>query len=134
MCVCTVAQSCPTLRNPMGCSCQASLSMAFSRQEYWSGLPFPISGDLQNSGIKPTSPASTGRFFTTAPPVTRLEVAHLLPVHYCLYVHMLMFKLFIFIIYFQINAILSSVTLSVYCAGSPLLLGPPLPLRTGAHL
>ena len=35
------AQSCPTLCNPMDCTCQAPLSMEFSRQEYWSGLPFP---------------------------------------------------------------------------------------------
>ena len=34
-------QLCPTLCNPMDCSCQAPLSMGFSRQEYWSGLPFP---------------------------------------------------------------------------------------------
>ena len=34
---------------------QAPLSMGFSRQEYWSGLPFPPSGDLPNTGIKPTS-------------------------------------------------------------------------------
>ena len=36
---------------------QALLSMDFSRQEYWSGLPFPSSGDLPEPGIKPTSPA-----------------------------------------------------------------------------
>ena len=36
---------------------QASLSMGFSRQEYWSGLPFPSPGDLLNPGIKPGSPA-----------------------------------------------------------------------------
>ena len=36
---------------------QASLSMGFSRQEYWSGLPFPSPGDLPNPGIKPGSPA-----------------------------------------------------------------------------
>ena len=35
---------------------QASLSMGFSRQEYWSGLPFPSPGDLPNPGIKPGSP------------------------------------------------------------------------------
>ena len=93
-----VAQSCPTLSNPMDCSlpgssihgifqarvlewgaiaspqlrlsvvsnsfvtpwtaaCQAPLSMEFSRQEYWSGLPFPPPGDLPNPGIKPVSPA-----------------------------------------------------------------------------
>ena len=37
--------------------CQALLSMGFSRQEYWSGLPFPSSGDLPNPEIKPVSPA-----------------------------------------------------------------------------
>ena len=39
-------------------ACQAPLSMEFSRQEYWSGLPFSPPGDLPNSGIKPTSHAS----------------------------------------------------------------------------
>ena len=47
---------------------QAPLSMGFSRQEYWSGLPFPSPGDLPDPGIKPMSPALAGRFFTTAPP------------------------------------------------------------------
>ena len=44
--------------------------MGFSRQEYWSGLPFPSPGDhfLPNWGIKPTSPALAGGFFTTEPP------------------------------------------------------------------
>ena len=37
---------------------QAPLSVEFSRQEYWSGLPFPSPGDLPDSGIKPWSPAS----------------------------------------------------------------------------
>ena len=36
---------------------QAPLSMGFSRQEYWNGLPFPPPGDLPHPGIKPTSPA-----------------------------------------------------------------------------
>ena len=48
--------------------CQAPLSMEFSRQEYWSELPFPLRRDLPNSGIKPASPASptlAGGFFTT---------------------------------------------------------------------
>ena len=48
---------------------QAPLSMGFSRQEYWSGLPFPPSGDLPDPGIKPvslTSPVLAGGFFTTS--------------------------------------------------------------------
>ena len=44
---------------------QASLSMGLSRQEYWSGLPFPPPGDLPDPGIEPMSPALAGRFFTT---------------------------------------------------------------------
>ena len=50
--------------------CQAPLSMEFSQQEYWSGLPFPTPGDLPDPGIKPTSAASltlAGGFFTTGP-------------------------------------------------------------------
>ena len=47
---------------------QAPLSMGFSRQEYWSGLPFPSLGDLPDLGIKPVSPLLASRFFTTMPP------------------------------------------------------------------
>ena len=46
----------------------APLSMGFSRQEHWSGLPFPSPGDLPDPGIQPVSPASVGRFFTAEPP------------------------------------------------------------------
>ena len=53
-----VAQSCPTLCDPMNCIArQAPLSMGFSRQEYWSGLPFPSPGDLPDPGIEAGSPA-----------------------------------------------------------------------------
>ena len=51
---------------------QAPLSVGFSSQEYWSGLPFPPAGDLPDPGIKPTSlvtPALAGGFFT----LSRLE-------------------------------------------------------------
>ena len=47
---------------------QALPSMVFSRQEYWSGLPFPSPGNLPHTEIEPASPALTGRFFTTEPP------------------------------------------------------------------
>ena len=46
---------------------RASLSLGFSRQEYWSGLPYPPAGDLPNPGIEPMSlafPALAGGFFT----------------------------------------------------------------------
>ena len=46
-------------------------SMEFSRQEYWSGLPFPTPGDLPDPGIEPAflaSPATAGGFINTVPP------------------------------------------------------------------
>ena len=43
---------------PWTVTCQAPLSMRFSRQAYWSGLPFPPLGDLPKPGIKSTSPVS----------------------------------------------------------------------------
>ena len=52
-----VAKSCPTLLTPWTVACQASLSMGFPRQEYWSGLPFPPPGDRPNPGFEPVSPA-----------------------------------------------------------------------------
>ena len=53
---------------PWTATLRASLSMGFSRQEYWSGLPCPPPGDLPNPGIEPASlasPALAGRFFIT---------------------------------------------------------------------
>ena len=47
---------------------QASLSMGFSRQGYWSGLPFPSSGDLPNPGIEPGSPALQTDTLPSEPP------------------------------------------------------------------
>ena len=46
---------------------QAALSMEFSRQEYWSGLPFPSPGDLSNPGLESVCPKLADRFFTTVP-------------------------------------------------------------------
>ena len=48
-------------------ACQAPLSMGFSRQEYWSGLPFPPPGDLSDPGIEPMFPELQDSF-TTEPP------------------------------------------------------------------
>ena len=53
---------------PWSAALQVPLSMGFSRQECWSGLPFPSPGDLPNSGIEPgsfKSPSLADRFFTT---------------------------------------------------------------------
>ena len=51
-----VSRSYQTLVTPWTVACQAPLSMGFSRQEYWSGLPFPSPGDLPNLGMEPRSP------------------------------------------------------------------------------
>ena len=53
---------------PWTVTCQDLLPMEFSRQEYWSGLPFPSPGDLPNPKIKLASLVLTGGFFTTEPP------------------------------------------------------------------
>ena len=64
-----VAQSCLTLCDPMNdIAHQAPLSMEFSRQEYWNGLPFPASGDLPSPRIESRSPALAGGFFTVWAP------------------------------------------------------------------
>ena len=48
---------CPTVCDPMDVAPQARLSMGFSRQEYWGGLPFPSPEDLPDPRIEPRSPA-----------------------------------------------------------------------------
>ena len=67
----SVAQSCPTdsLR-PHGLTVarQAPLSMEFSRQEYWSRLPFPSAGDFPNPGVEPGSPALRADSLPSKPP------------------------------------------------------------------
>ena len=78
VCVCVRARACAHDQSlsyvrlfaaPGTVACQASLSMDFSTQEYWSGFPFPAPGDLPDSRVEPTSPAApalAGRFFTTS--------------------------------------------------------------------
>ena len=59
----------PTAHSSWTISCQALLSMGFSRQKYWSGLPCPPPGDLPNPEIEPGSPVSPAlavRFFVTS--------------------------------------------------------------------
>ena len=68
-----LAKSCPTLETPWTVAHQAPLSMRFSRQGYWSGLPCLPPGDLPDPGIGPTSLTSlalVGGFFTTFPAPT----------------------------------------------------------------
>ena len=64
----SVAQSCLTLCNPWTVACQAPPSMGFSRQEYWSGLPFPSPGDLPDPGIEPKSPSLQADALPSEPP------------------------------------------------------------------
>ena len=52
-----VSKSCPTLVTPWTMALRVPQSMGFSRQEYWSGLPFPSPGEVPNPGIEPGSPA-----------------------------------------------------------------------------
>ena len=78
--VCAHSLSCSVVSNcchPMDCSYPGYSVMRFSRQEYWSGLPFPPPGDLSNPGVKPESPISLALacgFFTTLPPGKPSEV------------------------------------------------------------
>ena len=82
LCTCSVTNSCSTLCNPMDpIAHQTPLSMAFPRQEYWSGLPFPPPRNLLDPGIKPASlvsPALAGGFFTAVPPRKPLHQSVLL--------------------------------------------------------
>ena len=56
------------LCDPWTVAHQAPLSMGFSRQEYWSGLPFPSPGDLSDLGIERRSPTLQADALTSAPP------------------------------------------------------------------
>ena len=63
-------------------ACQAPLSLGLFRQEYWSGLPCPPSGDLLDPGIEPTSltsPALEGEFFTTSTTWETKELPYTFP-------------------------------------------------------
>ena len=69
MCACAQSLSCIRLfGTPWTVVYQAPLSMGFSGEESWSGLPFPPLGDLPNPGIESASSALAGGFFTTEPP------------------------------------------------------------------
>ena len=74
------AQSYPTLCDPWTVAHQAPLSMGFSRQEYWSGVPFPSPGDLPDPGIEPRSPALRADALTSEPPGKPLRAWQFTPV------------------------------------------------------
>ena len=70
MCVLSHSLVSNPFATPWTVACQAPLFMEFSKQEYWSGLPFPTPGDLPDPGIKPASlvsPTLADGFFTTVP-------------------------------------------------------------------
>ena len=75
MCVCVHTQSLSCVQlfvTPWTVARQAPLSMEFSRQEYWSGLPFPTPGDLPDPVVEPASlmsPELASGFCSTEPPV-----------------------------------------------------------------
>ena len=76
LCVCQVTSAVSLFVSLWTVAHQAPQSMGFSRQEYWSGLPFPPPGDLPDPGIKPVSlvsPALAGGFFTTSTAWETLE-------------------------------------------------------------
>ena len=92
-CMCAQSLSCVwLLEAPWTVAHQAPLSMEFSRQKYWSGLPFPSPGDLPDPGIKPTSlasPSLAGRFFTSwATRKPFVLFVHGEVIFFTLYVHM----------------------------------------------
>ena len=59
-----VAKLCPTLATPWTVACHAPLSMAFSRREYWSGLPFPSPGGSSRPRDRTRVSGTAGRVFT----------------------------------------------------------------------
>ena len=68
MLICSVVSN-QLFVTPCTTACQVPLSLEFSRQEYWIGLPFPTLGDLHDPGIEPeslVSPALAGVFFITS--------------------------------------------------------------------
>ena len=85
VCVCSCVLSCVRLfATPWIVACQAPLFMEVSRQEYWSGLPFPTPGDLPDPRIEPTSlvsPVLAGRFFNHCPTWEALSVKYTLEIY-----------------------------------------------------
>ena len=107
-----VAQSCLTLSNPWTAAYQAPLSMGFSRQEYWSGLPCPPPEDLPNPGIEPTSvmsPALQGDSLLPAQPGKPLRL-HCCPINRFISTNLSIFHIYALIyICFSLSDLLHSV-------------------------
>ena len=98
-------QSCLTLCNPMYCSPPGSSVHGLLQARYWSGLPFPPSGDLLNPGIEPISlmsPSLVGRFFTTSPTWGVLEPLYMPYIGayiVCLNIYIYDFNSYVYLVY-----------------------------------
>ena len=68
LCYCWLLSSVCFFVTPWTVACQAALSMEFSGQEYWTGLPFPSPGDLSDPRIEPRSPALQADSLLSEPP------------------------------------------------------------------
>ena len=66
---------------PWTVACQAPLSVGFPRQDYWSGFPFPSSGDLPNPGTKPKPPACL--FLIDLDSFAQRENVQTVKIHHC---------------------------------------------------
>ena len=66
--MCQLLSVSDSLATPWTAAHHAPPSMGFSRQEYWSGMPFPFPGDFPNPGIKPGSPALQADALSSEPP------------------------------------------------------------------
>ena len=75
VCVCVIHSVVSDSVTPWTVACQAPLSMGFSRQEYWSGLPFLSPGDLPDPGIKPRSPALQADSLSSEPSGKPIKLA-----------------------------------------------------------
>ena len=74
VCVCELLSHIRLLVTPWTVACQAHLSMEFSRQEYWSGLPCPSPGDLPNPGTKPRSSDLQADSLPSEPPEKKRHI------------------------------------------------------------
>ena len=77
VCVCELLSRVQLFVTPWTAAHQVPLSMEFSRQEYWSGLPFPSPGDLPNPGIEPRSPTLQADSLPSEPPGKPINKVHL---------------------------------------------------------
>ena len=90
-----VAQSCLTLCDPVDCSLPGFSIHRILQQEYWSGLPFPSSGDLPDPGIKPRSPALKADALTSEPNFCHLRWSSKTKINFLLLLYNFMDRRFI---------------------------------------